>query len=96
MASVKTGLLAAVWLAMAAAAAAGVDLSGEYWFGSLSADVSSHVPWGKRGNVAISGTIWVQEWDDPAGHHSFYSSFTTDVQADGSINNPRKKTRKVS
>ncbi len=62
-----------------------MDLSGEYWFGSLSADVSTNIPWGKRGTVMITGNTWSQEWDDQSGHHTFNSIFTTDVQPDGSI-----------
>jgi hypothetical protein len=64
----------------------GPDLSGEYWFGSLSADVSTNVPWGKRGTVTVTGNNWNQEWDDYDGHHTFSSAFTTTVQPDGSIN----------
>jgi hypothetical protein len=63
-----------------------LDLSGEYWFGSLGADVTTHVPWGKRGTVTINGSNWSQEWDDYNGHHTFASAFTTTVQPDGSIN----------
>jgi hypothetical protein len=62
------------------------NLSGEYWFGSLSADVSTNIPWGKRGSLVISGSNWSQEWDDNDGHHTFSSMFTTTIQPDGSIN----------
>ena len=63
-----------------------VDLTGEYWFGSLSADVTTNAPWAKRGTVSITGWNWLQEWDDYNGHHSFSSVFTTTIQTDGSIN----------
>lgn len=61
-------------------------ISGEYWFGSLSADANSWVPWGKRGEVVVNGNNWYQQWDDYDGHHSFSSTFTTTVQPDGSVN----------
>lgn len=63
-----------------------VNLNGQYWFGSLSADVTTNVPWGKQGTVSVNGNNWVQEWDDQNGHHTFLSTFTTSVQPDGSIN----------
>ena len=62
------------------------NFSGEYWFGSLSADANSWVPWGKVGTVIINGNNWHQEWEDYDGHHSFSGTFTTSVQPDGSIN----------
>ena len=62
------------------------NLSGQYWFGSLSVDVGTNAPWGKRGTVSITGNQWDQEWDDCNGHHTFSSSFTTTAQPDGSIN----------
>lgn len=62
------------------------NLTGEYWFGSLSADANSWVPWGKGGTVIINGNNWYQEWDDYDGHHSFSGTFTTSVQPDGSLN----------
>lgn len=64
----------------------GLDISGEYWFGSLSADANSWVPWGKQGTVIINGNNWYQEWDEPNGHHSFSGTFTTSVRPDGSVN----------
>ena len=63
-----------------------LDLTGEYWFGSLSADADSWVPWSEQGEIIIDGNNWYQEWDDDDGHHSFSSTFTTSVQPDGSIN----------
>jgi hypothetical protein len=63
-----------------------VDLSGEYWFGSLSADATSNVPWGKRGTVVVTGDNWSQEWDDQDGHHTFTSTYTTSFKTDGSLN----------
>ena len=60
-------------------------INGEYWFGSLSADANSWVPWGKQGTVIIDGNNWYQEWDANDGHHSFSDSFTTSVQLDGSL-----------
>ncbi|HIJ52595.1 MAG TPA: hypothetical protein HPP66_05505 [Planctomycetes bacterium] len=63
-----------------------MNLNGEYWFGSLSADANSWVPWGKIGTVIINGNNWYQEWEDYDGHHSFSGTFTTSVQSDGSIN----------
>ena len=62
------------------------NLSGQYWFGSLSVDVNTNAPLGKRGTVSISGNQWDQEWDDNSGHHTFSSAFTTTDQPDGSIN----------
>lgn len=62
------------------------NFNGEYWFGSLSADANSWVPWGKVGTVIINGNNWHQEWDDYDGHHSFSGTFTTTVQPDGSLN----------
>jgi hypothetical protein len=79
-------VIAVILLAVASLAAASVDLSGEYWFGSLSADVSTDVPWGERGTVVVTGDNWSQEWDDQNGHHTFSSTFTTTLQPDGSIN----------
>ena len=67
-------------------ATSGLDLSGEYWFGSLSVDANSWVPWGKQGTVIINSNNWYQEWDDYDGHHSYSGTFTTSVQPDGSIN----------
>ena len=63
----------------------GVDLRGEYWFGSLSADANSWIPWGKMGTVIINDNYWDQEWDANDGHHTFSDSFTTSVQLDGSL-----------
>ena len=31
------------------------NLSGQYWFGSLSVNVDGSAPWGKRGTVSITG-----------------------------------------
>lgn len=62
------------------------SLNGEYWFGSLTADAHSLVPWSEQGEIIIDGNNWYQEWDDYDGHHSFSSTFTTSVQPDGSIN----------
>jgi hypothetical protein len=67
-------------------AKADVDLTGEYWFGSLKSDVTTHAPAYKRGTVVITGDTWTQGWDDQSGHHTFSSTFTTDVQSDGSLN----------
>ena len=62
------------------------NLSGQYWFGSLSVDADGSAPWGKRGTVSITGNQWDQEWEDYNGHHTFSSAFTTATQPDGSIN----------
>ena len=67
-------------------ATAAVDLSGEYWFGSLSVDVNTNAPLGKRGTLSIAGNQWDQEWVDYSGHHTFSSAFTTTILLDGSIN----------
>jgi hypothetical protein len=79
-------ILVAIMLIASSATAAGVDLSGEYWFGSLSADADTFVPWGKQGKVVITGNNWNQQWDANDGHHTFSSTFTTTIQPDGSIN----------
>lgn len=65
---------------------AAVDLDGVYWFGSLSVDVDTNIPWGKRGTIVISGSTWSQEWDDYNGHHTFSSGFMASLQPDGSVN----------
>ena len=62
------------------------NLSGQYWFGSLSVDVDTNAPLGKRGTVSITGNQWDQQWDDYDGHHTFSSAFTAATQLDGSIN----------
>ncbi|MCU0913089.1 MAG: hypothetical protein MUC88_00825 [Planctomycetes bacterium] len=64
----------------------GLDLSGQYWFGSLSVDAATNVPWAKRGTVSITGHQWDQAWEDGNGPHSFSSAFSTTVDADGSVN----------
>lgn len=61
------------------------NLSGEYWFGSLGADVNTHIPLAKRGTVVVSGDTWTQEWDDINGSHSFTSTFYTLELPDGSV-----------
>jgi hypothetical protein len=63
-----------------------VNLSGQYWFGSLGIDPGTKAPLAKRGTVSITGNQWDQEWDDYSGHNTFSSSFTTTEQPDGSIN----------
>ena len=63
-----------------------IDLSGEYWFGSLSADVDTNIPWSKIGTVEISGGNWSQQWDDYDGNHTRSFDFITEIQSDGSIN----------
>ena len=63
-----------------------VNLNGQYWFGSLSADVTTNVPWGKQGTISVNGNNWVQEWNDQSGHHTFLSTFTAFTQPNGSIN----------
>jgi hypothetical protein len=83
---IRTISLAVIVLAAASAAAADVNLAGEYWFGSLSADASTNVPWCERGTVVVTGNNWTQEWADYDGNHIFSSTFTTAVQSDGSIN----------
>jgi len=55
------------------------DLSCEYWYGSTSVNADCNVPWGEAGNVTISGSSWHQEWDDPDGHHTLSSTFTTSI-----------------
>lgn len=82
---IRTISLAVVLLAATSVAASNVNLSGEYWFGSLSVDVSTNVPLSKRGAVVIDGNNWTQVWDDNDGSHSFSSTFTTIIQTDGSI-----------
>lgn len=62
-----------------------IDLSGEYWFGSMSVNTSTNVPWAKKGTLSVIGNNWVQEWDDQSGHHTFSATFTTSLQPDGSI-----------
>ncbi len=62
-----------------------IDFSGEYWFGSLSADAVTNVPWGKQGTVVITGNQWDQQWDDNDGHHTYSSTFTTSAKFDGSL-----------
>jgi hypothetical protein len=79
-------VIAVIVLVAALFAAGSVNLSGEYWFGSLSADAGMNVPWGKRGTVTVTGNNWTQVWDDNDGHHTFSSTFTTVVQSDGSVN----------
>jgi len=64
----------------------GLNLSGQYWFGSLSVNVDGSAPWGKRGTVSITGNQWLQQWEDYDGNHMFSEAFTTTVQPDGSIN----------
>ena len=75
----------AIVILFSAASFGSPNLSGEYWFGSLSVDVDTNAPLGKRGTVSISGNQWDQEWDDYDGHHTFSSAFTTTTQLDGSI-----------
>jgi hypothetical protein len=84
----RTVLLVVIVLSVASFATAdvNVDLSGEYWFGSLSADATTNVPWGERGTVVVAGDNWSQDWDDQDGHHTFSSTFTASVQSDSSIN----------
>jgi hypothetical protein len=82
---IKSTLLAVIVLAAASYATASVNLDGEYWFGSMSADTSTKVPWCERGTVVVIGDNWSQEWDDQDGHHIFSSTFTTSTQPDGSI-----------
>ena len=60
------------------------NLSGQYWFGSLSVDVDTNEPWGKRGTVIVTGNNWTQVWDDNDGNHTFSATFTTSAQPDGS------------
>ncbi len=86
MTSLKTIFIAIVMLVVSSIATAGVDLSGEYWFGSLSANANTRIPWGKQGKIVVNGNNWYQEWDDYNGHHSFSSTFTASVQSDGSVN----------
>ena len=62
------------------------NFTGDYWFGGLSANANTWVPWGKMGNVVIDGNNWQQEWDANDGHHIFSDTFTTSVQLDGSVN----------
>jgi len=62
------------------------NLSGQYWFGSLSVTADGSAPWGKRGTVSITGNQWLQQWEDYDGPHAFSSTFTTTAQPDGSIN----------
>jgi len=62
------------------------NLSGQYWFGSLSVNADGSNPWGKRGTVSIAGNHWNQQWEDYDGDHEFSSAFTTTTQPDGSIN----------
>lgn len=78
-------ICAVIVLSIGYPAVAAVDLSGEYWFCSLSADVTTNVPWGKRGTVTISGNFWNQQWDANDGHHAFSSTFTNTIQPDNSI-----------
>jgi hypothetical protein len=74
-----------LYSASASTAMPGVDLSGEYWFCSLSADVNTNVPCGKRGTVVVDGNEWTQEWDDYGGRHTFTLAYTTSCEANGSI-----------
>ncbi len=60
-------------------------LGGQYWFGSLSVDPDTNVPWAKRGSVSIAGNQWDQEWEDADGRHTFTSTFTVTDQSNGSI-----------
>jgi hypothetical protein len=62
-----------------------INLNGQYWFGSLSAN-SVGSPWCSQGTVTISGNNWVQDWNSPSGHHSLTTIFATSVQPDGSVN----------
>ena len=62
------------------------DLSGQYWFGSLSVNADSSEPWAKHGTVSIAGNQWYQQWEDYDGSHELSSSFTTTTQPDWSIN----------
>lgn len=84
----RTLLISTIVLSVASFATASVDvgLNGQYWFGSLKADVTTNVPWGERGTLTITDDTWTQEWDDQDGHHTFISDYTVDVQSDGSIN----------
>ncbi len=77
--------LAVIVLTTASAVAADANLTGEYWFGSLSVDVNTNEPLAKRGTVIISGNNWSQVWDDNDGNHTFNSTFTASVQPDGSV-----------
>ncbi|HUT28293.1 MAG TPA: kelch repeat-containing protein [Sedimentisphaerales bacterium] len=61
------------------------NLSGQYWFGSLSVDVNTNEPWGKRGTVIVTDNNWTQVWDDNDGNHTFSSTFTSFTQLDGSV-----------
>jgi hypothetical protein len=81
-------LIAVIILAAASFVTAGVnvDLSGEYWFGSMSADVSTNMPWVKRGTFIFTSNNMSQQWDDQDGHHTFSSTYTATLQADGSLN----------
>ena len=56
------------------------NLTGQYWFGSLSVNADGSDPWGKHGPVSIAGSQWNQQWKDYNGSHEFSSVFTTTTQ----------------
>jgi hypothetical protein len=78
-------VICAVGVLIAASfAVADVDLSGEYWFGGVGANVSGS-PWAEGGSLIVDGNSWLQEWDDYGGHHTFTSAYTASVDPDGSV-----------
>ncbi len=83
--SITKSVIAIVML-LSAVSFGSPNLSGQYWFGSLSVDVNTNAPWAKRGTVSITGNQWLQHWEDYDGNHMFSETFTTTFQQDGSIN----------
>ena len=85
--SITKSVIAIVML-LSAVSFGSPNLSGQYWFVSLSVDVGTNEPLSKRGTVSITGNQnqWDQEWDDYNGHYTFSSTFTTTTQPDRSIN----------
>ncbi|MEN6425147.1 MAG: hypothetical protein ABFE13_07280 [Phycisphaerales bacterium] len=80
-----TSIAIAIVAVLSTASSGALDLSGQYWFGSVSVDPNTNAPWAKRGTASITESQWDQEWDDYDGHHTFSSAYATETQADGSI-----------
>ncbi len=83
--SITRSVIAIVML-LSTASFGSPNLSGQYWFGSLSVNADGSEPWGKRGTVSITGNQWLQQWEDYNSQQEFSETFTTTVQQDGSIN----------